>query len=190
MAEMREQQVFADAPIITDGLPSQYPDIDEVETSEWLESFDAVVGERGRARGRFLLLKVLERARQLNIGVPSLTTTDYVNTIPPEREPAFPGDEHLERRIRAYVRWNAAVMVHRTNVERGPVGTSGRTRRLPRCTRWGSTISSGAGTIRVVATRCSSRGMPRRGSMRGRSWRGGSSRSSWTGSAPRWSRVG
>jgi pyruvate dehydrogenase E1 component len=115
VSEMREQQTFADQPIITDGLPAQYPDIDEVETREWMESFDAVVGERGKARGRFLLLKILERARQSNIGIPSLTTTDYVNTIPPQREPTFPGDEHLERRIRAYIRWNAAVMVHRAN---------------------------------------------------------------------------
>jgi pyruvate dehydrogenase E1 component len=115
----------SDRPIITDGLPAQYPDIDGVETREWLESFDAVVDQRGRARGRFLLLKILERARQQHIGVPSLTTTDYINTIPPDREPAFPGDEHLERRIRAYIRWNAAVMVHRTNVERETGGHIG-----------------------------------------------------------------
>ena len=128
MAEAREQQEFVgdgERAIITDGLPAQYPDIDEVETAEWLESFDAVVGHHGKSRGRFLLLKVLERARQQNIGIPSLTTTDYINTIPPEREPDFPGDEHLERRIRAYIRWNAAVMVHRTNVERGTGGHIG-----------------------------------------------------------------
>jgi pyruvate dehydrogenase E1 component len=127
MAEMREQQQFVagDQPIITDGLAAQIPDIDEVETREWLESFDAVVETHGRSRGRFLLLKVLERARQRNIGIPSLTTTDYINTISPEREPRFPGDEHLERLIRRYVRWNAAVMVHRTNVERGTGGHIG-----------------------------------------------------------------
>ena len=72
MSEIREQQQFVsssaprasgdgDRPIITDGIPAQYPDIDEVETREWLESFDAVVDERGKARGRFLLLKILER---------------------------------------------------------------------------------------------------------------------------------
>jgi pyruvate dehydrogenase E1 component len=125
VAEMREQQQFAGRPIITDGLPAQYPDIDEVETKEWLESFDAVVEEHGRSRGRFLLLKVLERARQRNIGIPSLTTTDYINTIAPEREPRFPGDEDIEKRIRRHVRWNAAVMVHRTNVERGTGGHIG-----------------------------------------------------------------
>ena len=125
MAEMREQQVFADQPILTDGIPAQYPDIDDVETREWLESFDAVVSERGRARGRFLLLKMLERARQQNIGIPSLTTTDFVNTIPPEREPSFPGDLDLERRISRYIRWNAAVMVHRGTVQHGVGGHIG-----------------------------------------------------------------
>jgi pyruvate dehydrogenase E1 component len=125
VTEMREQQQFAGRPIITDGLPAQYPDVDEVETKEWLESFDAVVEDLGRTRGRFLLLKLLERARQRNIGIPSLTTTDYINTIPPEREPRFPGDEKLEKRIRRLVRWNAAVMVHRTNVERGTGGHIG-----------------------------------------------------------------
>ncbi len=125
MAEKREQQEFAENAIITDGLASQYPDINEVETREWLESFDAVVEASGKGRGRYLLLKVLERARQSNIGIPALTSTDYINTIAPEREPDFPGDEDIERRIRHHIRWNAAVMVHRTNVERGTGGHIG-----------------------------------------------------------------
>jgi pyruvate dehydrogenase E1 component len=101
--------------IITDGMPSQLPDIDPAETTEWLESLDEVVAREGRTRARFLILKVLERARALQIGVPALRSTDYINTIPPEREPEFPGDEFVERRIRAYIRWNAAVMVSRAN---------------------------------------------------------------------------
>jgi pyruvate dehydrogenase E1 component len=101
--------------VITDGLPSQLPDVDPSETSEWLESLDAVIAEQGRGRARFLMLKLLERARANAVGVPSLTSTDYINTIPPEQEPWFPGDEHVERRIRAYIRWNAAIMVSRAN---------------------------------------------------------------------------
>jgi pyruvate dehydrogenase E1 component len=101
--------------IITDGLPSQLPDTDPAETAEWLESLDAVVNEQGRTRARYLLLRLLARARQQAIGVPSLTSTDYINTIPPDEEPWFPGDEFVERRIRAYIRWNAAVMVSRAN---------------------------------------------------------------------------
>ena len=101
--------------VITDGLPSQLPDIDPEETREWIESFDSAVDSDGRQRARFLMLKLLERARERQVGVPALRSTDYINTIPPEREPWFPGDEDIERRIRAYIRWNAAIMVSRAN---------------------------------------------------------------------------
>src|SRR3954449_11090678 len=102
-------------PVIHEGLPTQLPDIDPDETGEWLDSFDAMVDERGRSRARYLMLRLLERAREQNVGVPALRSTDYINTIPPEREPWFPGDEHIERRIRAFLRWNAAVMVSTAN---------------------------------------------------------------------------
>jgi len=108
--------------IITDGLPNQLPDTDPDETREWLESFDAAIDTDGRLRARFLMLKLLERARARQVGVPALRSTDYINTIPPEREPCFPGDEHIERRIRAYIRWNAAIMVSRANKSVGVGG--------------------------------------------------------------------
>ncbi len=101
--------------IISDGLPSQLPDIDPDETREWLESLDAVIKTEGRGRARYLMLRLLERAREQQVGVPGLRSTDFINTIPPEREPWFPGDEYVERRIRAYIRWNAAIMVSRAN---------------------------------------------------------------------------
>jgi pyruvate dehydrogenase E1 component len=101
--------------VITDGLPTQLPDIDPDETREWIESLDAAVDSDGRQRARFLMLKLLERARERQVGVPALRSTDYINSIPPEREPWFPGDEDIERRIRAYIRWNAAIMVSRAN---------------------------------------------------------------------------
>jgi pyruvate dehydrogenase E1 component len=101
--------------IISDGLPTQLPDIDPDETLEWLDSFDSVTRTRGRGRARYLMLRLLERAREQQVGVPGLRSTDYINTIPPEREPWFPGDEYVERRIRAYIRWNAAIMVSRAN---------------------------------------------------------------------------
>jgi pyruvate dehydrogenase E1 component len=108
--------------IITDGLPSQLPDIDREETQEWLQSLDAAIDSEGRQRARFLMLKLLERARERQVGVPGLRSTDYINTIPPEREPWFPGDEDIERRIRAYIRWNAAIMVSRANKQVGVGG--------------------------------------------------------------------
>ncbi|MEH0842172.1 pyruvate dehydrogenase (acetyl-transferring), homodimeric type [Micromonospora sp. CPCC 205711] len=110
-------------PVITAGLPSQLPDIDPEETGEWVESLDGVIDERGTKRARYVMLRLLERARERQVGVPSLTTTDYINSIPPEREPWFPGDEHVERRIRAYVRWNAAMLVHRA--QRPEIGVGG-----------------------------------------------------------------
>ncbi len=101
--------------IISDGLPTQLPDIDPDETREWIDSFDSVTRTRGRGRARYLMLRLLERAREQQVGVPGLRSTDYINTIAPEREPWFPGDEYVERRIRAYIRWNAAIMVSRAN---------------------------------------------------------------------------
>jgi pyruvate dehydrogenase E1 component len=102
-------------PIIHEGLPTQLPDIDPEETQEWVDSFDKLIDERGRTRARYVMLRLLERSREKQVGVPALRSTDYVNTIPPEREPWFPGDEETERRIRSYVRWNAAVMVAAAN---------------------------------------------------------------------------
>jgi len=102
-------------PVIHEGLPTQLPDIDPEETAEWVGSLDQMVEDRGRARARYVMLKLLERAREKQVGVPALRSTDFINTIPPEREPWFPGNEAIERRIRAYIRWNAAVMVSRAN---------------------------------------------------------------------------
>lgn len=102
-------------PVIHEGLPTQLPDIDPDETAEWLSSLDEMVDSRGRSRARYVMLKLLERAREQNVGVPALRSTDFINTIPPEREPWFPGNEAIERRIRSYIRWNAAVMVSRAN---------------------------------------------------------------------------
>ncbi|WP_151526596.1 pyruvate dehydrogenase (acetyl-transferring), homodimeric type [Serinicoccus kebangsaanensis] len=98
---------------ILNGLPTQVPDTDPEETQEWLDSLDAAIDSGGRQRARYLMLRMLERARDSQVGIPSLVTTDYINTITPEQEADFPGDEDVERRYRAWMRWNAAVMVHR-----------------------------------------------------------------------------
>ena len=101
--------------MIFDGISHQLPDIDPTETEEWVDSFDAVLEVHGKARARFLLMKLLERAKESQVGFPATVSTPYVNTIPAGQEPWFPGDEETERRIRAYIRWNAAVMVVRAN---------------------------------------------------------------------------
>jgi len=98
-----------------DEFKHQLPDIDPAETQEWLDSFDQLVGQEGEGRARFLVYKLLKRARQLHVGLPPLTQTRYINTISPEQEPFFPGDEQIELRIRRIIRWNAVAMVLRAN---------------------------------------------------------------------------
>jgi pyruvate dehydrogenase E1 component len=105
-----------------DGHLNQLPDIDPGQTSEWLESLDAVVDTYGKSRARYLISRLLGRANELQVGSPALVSTPYVNTIPADREPWFPGDEHVERRIRSYIRWNAAVMVIKANKKAEGIG--------------------------------------------------------------------
>ena len=108
--------------MIFDGFVNQLPDTDPGETQEWLDSLDAVIDTHGKTRARFLLSKLLERARASQVSFPATVSTPYVNTIPRESEPWFPGDSYLEQRVRAYVRWNAAMMVVRANTFAEGVG--------------------------------------------------------------------
>ena len=108
--------------MIFDGFSHQLPDIDPGETEEWIDSLEAVVDQRGKARAQYLLMRLLELARSRQVGFPATVSTPYVNTIPPDQEPWFPGDEDMERRIRRYVRWNAAVMVTRANMRDAGIG--------------------------------------------------------------------
>lgn len=88
-------------------------DRDPEETREWLESLDAVARVHGRERAREIMLSLLRRSSELQLAVPMVQTTDYINTIATADEPEFPGDEAIERTYRAWMRWNAAVLVHR-----------------------------------------------------------------------------
>ncbi len=108
--------------MIIDGFVHQLPDTDPDETQEWLDSFDAVADTHGKTRARYLMSKLLVRARELQVGTPATVSTPYVNTIPPEEEPFFPGDEDIERRIRSFIRWNAAVMVVKANKHADGIG--------------------------------------------------------------------
>ena len=105
-----------------ENFSQQLPDIDPIETQEWLESLDAVAATSGKQRARFIMSKLLARSQETQIGTPPSVWTPYVNTIPPEDQPFFPGDEHIERRIRAFIRWNAAAMVVRANKNTGVGG--------------------------------------------------------------------
>ena len=89
------------------------PDRDPQETAEWIESLEALAKVHGRGRAREIMQSLLRRSSDLQLNVPLVPTTDYINTISPEDEPEFPGDEAIERTYRAWMRWNAAIMVHR-----------------------------------------------------------------------------
>ncbi|SDS41440.1 pyruvate dehydrogenase E1 component [Paraoerskovia marina] len=108
---------------LINGLLSQVPDIDPAETSEWVESLDGLIDDRGGPRARYVLLNLLKRARERNVAIPTSINTPYVNTIGVHEEPYFPGDEVIERRYRSWNRWNAAVMV--TRAQRPEISVGG-----------------------------------------------------------------
>ena len=161
--------------VIRDGLAAYLPDIDPQETGEWLDSFDAVLDTAGQPRARYLMLRLLQRASERHVGVPSLTSTDYVNTIPTEREPWFPGDEETERAYRALdpverrddgaPRAAAGHRRRRAHLDLRLLGDALRGRVQPLLPR--------ARTTPAAATRSSSRATPRPASTPGRSWRAG-----------------
>jgi pyruvate dehydrogenase E1 component len=100
---------------LLEGFKRQLPDADPSETAEWIAALDDMVRNQGPERADWLLRRLLKRARQLKIGLPGLVQTRYINTISPEQEPSFPGNEEMELRIRRIIRWNAALMVIRAN---------------------------------------------------------------------------
>ena len=97
------------------GYRQQLPDRDTQETEEWIDSIDSVIDVKGEERARYLLQTLIREARDRNIDIPLLTNSPYVNTIPPESEPKYPGDEIIEKKIRRIIRWNAAMMVSKAN---------------------------------------------------------------------------
>src|SRR5690606_10021888 len=90
-------------------------DQDPTETREWLESIDSVLKAQGPERAYFLLEKMIDHARRSGTYLPFRPNTAYLNTISPGQEPDYPGNRALERRIEAYIRWNAAAMVVHAN---------------------------------------------------------------------------
>lgn len=98
-------------------------DSDPEETAEWLESFEGLLSSGGSDRASHILDALGARAGAPATAAPAALTTDYVNTIPASADAAYPGDEAAERRYRAWIRWNAAVMVHRA--QRPEIGVGG-----------------------------------------------------------------
>ena len=91
------------------------PDLDPVETREWLDALQAVVEEEGPERAQYLLRQLLDRARALRVPMPPVLNTPYCNTIPLANQPQYPGNLDIETRIIGLVRWNALAMVVHAN---------------------------------------------------------------------------
>ena len=91
------------------------PDQDPQETREWLESIDSVLRAGGAERAHFLLERLIDHARRSGAYLPYKPQTAYVNTIATAQEPSYPGDRAIEKRLEAYMRWNAVAMVAQAN---------------------------------------------------------------------------
>jgi pyruvate dehydrogenase E1 component len=97
-------------------------DPDPAETREWLEALDSVLEFEGTDRAEQLLDSLLTEGRRKHVPVPYSAATPYLNTIPPERELPYPGDQAVEHAIRAMNRWNALAIVLRANKESSELG--------------------------------------------------------------------
>lgn len=113
---------MAEAKIIGDGeqplakpVSPQLSDADPAETKEWLDSLQYVLDSKGRERAQYLLAALQNRAVHEGIELPLQLTTPYINSIPRDRQSAYPGNREIERRIKSIVRWNAMAMVVRAN---------------------------------------------------------------------------
>ena len=98
-------------------------DKDPEETAEWIESLNGMIASDGPTRAEYILRQLVEHAANEQLSLPLSLNTPYVNTISPDDEPDFPGDEETERRYRGWIRWNAAVMV--TRAQAGGMGVGG-----------------------------------------------------------------
>ncbi len=99
-----------------------FPDIDNQETQEWLDSLSSVIDAEGTERAHFLIEMMIDQARRSGSNLPYNATTSYVNTIPTHLQQRHPGNPDMERRIRALIRWNAVMTVLRANEKSPGIG--------------------------------------------------------------------
>ncbi len=108
--------------VVSQGQIPAAADVDPVETGEWMGSLDYVVKSKGPERVKFLLKALDTRARQEGVDVPFEANTPYLNTIPTSKQPPYPGNREIERRIKSIIRWNAMAMVVRANKKNDGIG--------------------------------------------------------------------
>jgi pyruvate dehydrogenase E1 component len=97
-------------------------DIDVLETKEWVDSLSGALRTHGPERARFLIEQLRNKAARNGVNISSPLNTPYINTIPPEQQPDYPGDRDLERKLKSIMRWNAVAMVVRANRQEGVGG--------------------------------------------------------------------
>ena len=93
----------------------QVSDPDPEETQEWIDSFDYLLKEVGPDRAVFILNRLKNELIDAGHPLPFTANTPYVNSIPADSQPPYPGNIEVEKRIRSLVRWNAMAMVVRAN---------------------------------------------------------------------------
>ncbi|HEU0180527.1 MAG TPA: pyruvate dehydrogenase (acetyl-transferring), homodimeric type [Blastocatellia bacterium] len=107
---------------VSKAVGKEIQELDEIEIREWLDSLDYVIGRRGPERARELLAQLGVHAQRAGVKIPFTANTPYINTIPVERQPVYPGSREIERRIKSLARWNALAMVVRANREESGIG--------------------------------------------------------------------
>ncbi len=105
-----------------DTIPSRADDSDPLETAEWVESLRSVLENQGPERVSFLLGELSAAAHRDGVEIPFTATTPYINSIPEDKQPPYPGNRELERRIKSIIRWNAMAMVTRANRANDGIG--------------------------------------------------------------------
>src|SRR5579875_132670 len=105
-----------------EAIENEFTELESIETREWIESLDYVIEQHDPRRVRNLLESLREHAQAAGIKIPPAINTPYINTIPVEEQPPFPGDIEIERRIKSLVRWNAMAMVVRANKAEDGIG--------------------------------------------------------------------
>ena len=99
-------------------LPNALPDpadTDPQETREWIDALEGVINQEGPTRAHYLIEKVIGQARLQGVDIPYSANTEYINTIPVDQQPKYPGNADMEIKIHSYIRWNAMAMVVRAN---------------------------------------------------------------------------
>ena len=103
-------------------MTTNFQDMDPQESQEWLDALAAVIEFEGSEKAQHLIASLIEAARKHGIDTPYSANTPYINTIPKEDQPVYPGDLRLEQRLRALIRWNAMAMVVKANKAHDGIG--------------------------------------------------------------------